>query len=402
MSAARSLAGVIVPIYLARIGFNALDLGLLFSVTALTSGGLTAVVGLLADRFGRKPFLVVFPCFTAGAAVAYLLTRSFTPILVVSALGSLGRGGGAGGGNVGPYAPAQQAMVAAAVPAQHRSAAFGLIAFCSAIGALLGGLLAGVPDLALHLGLHGLSAYQPAFILLAGLSVITSLLALPLRDQQAASARRGSFIRLPRRSLPLLLRLSLTNSVNGFATGAFGPFITYWFYVRFHAGPGEVGLLYATINIVSAAPNLAAAGIARRLGLVRTVVFVRAIASVLLIAMVLMPNFLLAGAIYLIRMVAQRIGMPLRQSYVMGLAPEEERASVAGLSNLPSQVTSAASPPLSGYLFEHVSLAAPFALGGVLQLVNAALYYAFFRKLPPPEELERERAARRRESKIAD
>ena len=404
MSGARALAGVIVPIYLARIGFSAVDLGLLFAVTALTSGVLTALVGLLADRYGRKPFLILFPLLTAGAGIAYLFTRAFAPIVIVSALGSLGRGSGAGGGNVGPYAPAQQAMIAASVPAKHRSAAFGLIAFCSAIGALFGGLLASAPDLAARLGLSGLSAYNPAFVILAGLSVSTSLLALPLHDRapSVTTTRPGRFLTLPRRSLPLLLRLALTNSVNGFAAGTFGPFITYWFYIRYHVGPGEVGLLYAVINIVSAAPNLAAAGIARRLGLVRTVVLVRIIAGALLIAMVLMPSFLLAGLIYLVRMVAQRVGMPLRQSYVMGLAPEEERASVAGLSNLPSQITSAMSPPLSGYLFDHVSLELPFALGGLLQLANGALYYLFFRGMPPPEELERRGEAHRGTSRAAD
>ena len=38
-------------------------------------------------------------------------------------------------------------------------------------------------------------------------------------------------------------------------------------------------------------------------------------------------------------------------------------------------------------MFEHISLALPFMLGGVLQLVTSALYH-FFAHLPPPEEAE--------------
>ncbi len=57
------------------------------------------------------------------------------------------------------------------------------------------------------------------------------------------------------------------------------------------------------------------------------------------------------------------------------------------------QLTSAASPPVAGYLFDHVSLALPFSLGGILQLLSAGLYYAFFHGWLPPEEAERQREA---------
>ncbi len=98
MSIARSMTGVIVPIYLAQLGYSAIDIALLFIVTAVSSGILTAMVGLLADRFGRKPFLIIFPLLTAVAGAVYMVTRNFDLILLFAAVGSLGRGTGAGGG----------------------------------------------------------------------------------------------------------------------------------------------------------------------------------------------------------------------------------------------------------------------------------------------------------------
>lgn len=53
-----------------------------------------------------------------------------------------------------------------------------------------------------------------------------------------------------------------------------------------------------------------------------------------------------------------RIGMSLRQSFVMTAAPTEERSRVAALSQLPVQGVSALAPTLTGYLFDEVSLAA--------------------------------------------
>jgi hypothetical protein len=62
------------------------------------------------------------------------------------------------------------------------------------------------------------------------------------------------------------------------------------------------------------ASTLSAAGLARRWGLVRTVFVVRCAQAVLLVPMVLSPTFWAAGAVYLLRMVAQRVGLPLLPS----------------------------------------------------------------------------------------
>jgi MFS family permease len=394
VSTGRALAGIVTPIYLTKIGYSGVELGVLFAVTAVVSGALTACVGLLADRYGCKPFLLIFPLLTALAAIAYLVTAATLPIFVFSALGTVGRGAGAGGGGVGPYVPAEQALVTATVSHENRSAAFGLFAFVSTIGALLGGLLAGLPDLAGFLGTHGLAIYRPAYYVLFVLCVAAALLAVPLtpwRPTQRPQKRRR--LLLPRRSMPLLLRLAVTNSMNGFAIGAFAPFITLWFHDRYGASTGEIGVLFAVINLLSATPSLFAGRVATRIGLVRTVTLTRLGSALLVIVMVAMPTFLLAGAIYLVRMVLQRLNMPLRQSFMMGVAPEEERASVAGLANLPSQMASATTPALAGYLYDHIAIALPFELGGVLQALNAGLYWFFFRHMLPPEELERRAAA---------
>jgi len=387
MSGTRALAGIIVPIYLALIGFNAVRLGTLFAVTALTSAALTASIGILSDRLGRKVFVVGLPLLTAVAAVAFILSRNLAVIFACAALGSFGRGAGAGGGAVGPYAPAEQAYIADATPSVVRNTVFGRLAFASAVGAVIGNLLAAVPDLAARLGLHGTAAYRPAFLIVGLLALAAGLLAVPITNRKAAPRPSGGRAwNLSRPSRGMLLRLWATNSVNGLAMGFIGPFITYWFYRRYGVGPGTIGVLYTVINLATLASILAAAPVAHRLGLVRTVVIGRTFQALLLIPMVLAPTFWMAGVVYLVRMCAQRIAMPLRQSFVMAMVPSEERGTVAGLSNLPAQATSVMSPTLAGYLFEHVSLALPFEVGALFQLMNTALFYAFFRRVRPPEE----------------
>ncbi len=391
MSAMRALAGVIVPIYLVRIGFGAFRLGELFALVALTSALMSTAVGLLSDQFGRKFFILVIPLLAALAALAFVVTRNVPVLFVMAALGTLGRGAGAGGGgNVGPYQPAEQAYVADATPAIRRNSVFGRLAFSSALGAAVGGQLARAPQLARAFGLRGLAPFRVAFLVMALLALAAVAVAAPIVDQRSARGADGArrrAPRFPRRSRPLLYRLWAANAVNGLAVGLFGPFITYWFYTRFGASAATIGLVYSIINVTSMFSNLSAASLARRLGLIRAVFIGRMVQATLLAAMAVAPTFWIAAGIYLVRMLAARTAMPLRQSYQMALADPEERASVAGLANVPSQGAQVFSQLGAGYIFEHVSLELPFVIGAALQLVNGVLYYVFFRDMPPPEEV---------------
>jgi MFS family permease len=425
MSAGRALAGIVTALYLADRGFTGFGLALVFMVVALSSAVLSTVIGMAADRVGRRPFLIVLPLVTAAAGLVFATVTWIPALVTMAALGSFGRGAGAGAGAIGPYQSAEGALVTDEVPSRWRNTIFGRLAFGSSLGALVGSLLASVA----HRGSGGAAAvavaYRPAFILVASFSLVAGIVALWIREDRHVPDRKGPGrrpvdaatvrsdgppdgvsstatspeepqkrrwwrlrdpIRWPRRSHALLIRLWATNTVNGLAVGMFGPFITYWLYRRFGAGPGAIGVLFAVINVATMPSTLSAAGLARRFGLIRALTTMRLVQAVLIVPMVLSPSFVMAGGFYLLRMIAQRAGLPLRQSYVLAMADPEERATVAALSNLPSQVAMGVSPLLSGYLLDEVSLSLPFELAGALQAVSAAMYWLFFRKSAPHEE----------------
>ena len=391
MSVGRAVSSVVTALYLAQIGFSAVRIGALFVAVTVTSALMSSAIGLLADRWGRRPFLIVVPLIAAGSAVAFATTRITVVLFLAAALGSFGRGSGAGAGNVGPYQPAESALIAETVRADRRAAAFARLSFVSSIGALLGGLAAMVVRSTPHMTpAEATAAYRPAFLIAAVLAALAGLLGLwlrePARRPRTAGERRPR-VRWPRRSWPALWRFWVTNATNGAGIGLFGPFVSYWFFRRYGATPATIGLLFALVNIASLAPTLAASRVARRLGTVRAIVVVRIIGAALLVPMVLAPTFWLAGVVYIARMMVQRIGLPLRQSFTQDMADPQERASVAALSNLPAQGTMAAGQAVGGWLFDQVDLAAPFLMAAVFQLANAVLYWALF-SLRPPRPLE--------------
>ncbi len=381
MSAARTIASVVTALYLAADGFSAVEIGLLFLCVGVATAGMATGIGMLSDRVGRKPFLIAVPLLAALAAAVYATTGSPALLFVAAALGSFGRGAGAGGGSVGPYQPAESALVAETVPASARASAFSRLMFFSLLGALAGGLLAALAGNARDLSAAAaVGAYRPAFVSASVLAAMAGLLAFWLREPRASrpAITGAGRIRLPRRSWPALWRLSITNAVNGLAMGVIGPFMSYWLYRRYGASAASIGFLFAIVNLGSLVSTLTAAPIARRLGTVRAIVTVRVVSGALLVPMALAPAFWMAGAIYFVRMVAQRVGIPLRQSFVQDLADPSERASVAGLSALPAQATMAGSQVLAGYLFQEVALAAPFMVAAATQFVTAVMYVGFF------------------------
>ncbi len=386
MSVARAVSSIVTALYLADIGFSGLEIGALFVGVTVFSALVSTAVGLLADRRGRKPFLVVVPLVTAASAVAYAETRITALLFAAAALGSFGRGSGAGAGNVGPYQPAESALVADSTASDHRAAAFGRIAFASTVGALVGGLLAGLVHTSRHMGAAAATAaFRPAYLLAAALAVVAGVVAMfveePSQSPVGAGARPG--FRWPRRSWPALWRFWVTNAVNGAGIGLFGPFISYWLYRRYSATPGAIGVLFSVVNLGSLASTLAAARIARFIGTVRAITTVRALGGVLLVPMVVAPTFWLAGLVYLARMMVQRVGLPLRLSFTQDMAHPDERASFAALASLPAQATMAGSQAFAGYLFDDVSLTAPFELAAAFQVLNAILYTVLFSRRPP-------------------
>lgn len=399
MSVSRALLAVVTSLYLAAVGFSGLELGLLFVVVTLASAVASSGIGLLSDRLGRKPFLVAVPLLSSVATGAFAFATSPPLLFCLAALGTFGRGAGAGGGNVGPYQPAESALVAESVAQERRTSAFGLLAFNSTLGGLLGGLLAGLVRHGGHPGLKAATRaaaaadFRPAFLAACALSAAAGLLALALcesRPSLAAThspnrnrARRRGGLRFPSRSWPALWRLWVSNGTNGMAIGLFAPFLSYWLYRRYGADARSIGLLFALVNAASLGSTLVAASVGRRLGTVRAISAVRLLGGILLVPMVLAPSFWVAGGIYLVRMIAQRVGLPLRQSFTQELAHPEERSSVAALSVLPSQATMVAGQTLAGYLFDEASLSLPFELAAAFQVANAVAYLALFSWRPP-------------------
>ncbi len=379
---------ITVPIYLVSLGYSAVRMGAVFTAGSLGSMALTAIVGLAADRVGRKPLLVLLGVLTGASGLIFALAPGFGTLLFAAAIGTIGRGGGAGSsGSFGPYFPAEQALIAEHAGDERRTSAFGAVSLVGVLASSAGALVATTPSL-LHraFGTEVMTGERALFLLTMVIGVAMAIVVIPVSELPRTQRKPGA-PRLGEATRRMLPRFMITNATNGIAVGMLGPVLVYWFHVRYGATPAELGALYFLANIVAAPSNLLAPAFARRLGAVSAVVTARSLAVLLLAAMAVAPRFWLAGLLLLFRTQVNAISGPIRQSFLMGVVDEEDRSTAAGFSNLPLQALSSAGPTVAGQLMQSLALSLPLFVAASLQAVNTALYYAFFRKVRPPEEL---------------
>lgn len=391
-SLAQGYLSIIVPLYLVRVGYDTVRIGVLLTAAAAGGAGLTALVGFAADRWGRKPMLVVLGLTSTGGAIVFALTTQYMALVVAAAVGAIGLGGGAAsGGGFGPYYPAEQALVAEHAGDAKRTTVFAGLSLVGVLAASVGAALASVPRLTVLAGWGTrLDGYHFLFWLTALVGLATAAVVLPVRETSLAQspAPRASAAPLSPRTRGLLLRFAITNAVNGMAIGFLGPILALWFHLRYGVDAATIGSLYLIINLAAVVSYVGVPWVTRRLGgVVRTVVTVRLASAALLGVIPLMPTFALAGAAYLVRMLANAVSVPVRQSYVMGIVDPAERSRMAALSNLPARMFALAGPTLAGLMLGTWWIGVPLELASGLQLAYAGLYWRFFHHVHPPEEV---------------
>ncbi len=385
-----AIISIVLPLIVAHRGYGAGAAGFIFTAASAGAAVLLFSAGFVGDRIGRKPVLVALAALAAITTIGFGLADSYALLVAFAFFGALARGGGAGsGGAWGPFAPVEQPLIAEVVPRATRASVLGQLSFVGVLAGALGSLAAALPD-ALR-GEMPMHAAEVLTMVLAGvMQLAAGVLVLGVREAPLPPRRPEQTYQLSTRAKAAIWRLSLTNALNGLGVGFLGPFLTYWLEVRYHVGAASLAGLYTLANLVTALPYLGAARLARRLGSVRAILWTRLVGAFFTACLPLAPTFALAGLVYILRMMFQTVANPIRQSFVLDLVPAEERGRLNAASSVPSQVTTAVSPTVGGYLMQTLGLVGlPLELAALFQAANAVLFNAFFRHAGDPATMDR-------------
>lgn len=366
---------ILLPVYLLALGFGAWEVGLLSTATLLGSALATLAVGTLGHRFPHRRLLLAAALLMAATGLAFANLSAFWPLLLVAFVGTLNPSSG----DVSVFLPLEHARLAEAAEGDARTRLFARYSFVGALCAATGALAAAVPDWLVTLEFERLTALRLMFGLygITGLSVWWLYLRLPEPPPHERPAAPAPLTE----SRGIVIRLAALFSVDAFAGGlVLNSLLSLWLFERFGVSVAAAGAFFFWAGLLTAASQLAAPWVARRIGLLNTMVFTHIPASLCLILAALAPNLTLALGLLLLRAFLSQMDVPTRAAFVMAVVTPPERAAAASFTAVPRSLAAALSPSLGGALFAAGLLAAPLVLCGVLKIsYDLALLAAFKR-----------------------
>ncbi|MER9125071.1 MFS transporter [Mesorhizobium sp. M0959] len=376
------LVSILLPAYLATLGFDAFEIGTLSTATLAGSAVLTLAVGIVAHRFSRRALLTAAAVLMIATGVVFAVVHDFWPLLLIAFVGTLNPSSG----DVSVFLPLEHAQLAQSVTDRDRTALFARYSLIGSFAGAVGALAAGAPDfLRDAIGLEMKQALQAAFLFYASLGLAAVLLYRRL-PSDAPDAGKVSAQPL-RRSRSIVLSLAALFSLDAFAGGfVVQSLLALWLFQRFGLSLAATGAIFFWTGVLSAASYLVAVRISQQIGLINTMVFTHLPSSLCLVLIPFMPSVAPAIVLLLIRSALSQMDVPTRTSYVMAVVTPEERAAAASITAVPRSLAAAASPVLAGALLAVSSFGWPLIIAGGLKIIYDLLLLATFRSVRPPEE----------------
>jgi len=353
-----------------------------FAASVIMVMGITMVIvsvpiGILADRYGRRKFLIIGNLLASLTLTMFSLTTNAV-LLFVAAIVE--------GTTEAAFAAAGMALLAEKSGTTSRTPAFSLSSFLSNIAWGIGGFAIAVVVVFQSFGLSSRESHVLLYFVVAALSVATTPLLLRVSESRTSETAKSVGQFLPRKSRSILLRYAVTSALIALGAGLFVPLMTLWFSLAYGVSDALSGPIIGVSGLLIAVTSLAAPFLARRLGLVRAVVVTQLFSTVFMISVPLSPTFAVAAEIYTVRSFLMNLSNPLISSMIMGLVTEDERGAASGLNAAIWKFPNSISTGIGGAMMQVGLLALPFYLAAALYVASISLFWFFFHRTVLPEE----------------
>lgn len=161
---------VILSIYLAIIGFNGVQVGLILSTSLINGILFNLIASYYADKFGRRNLLIIYSLLMFFSGIIFLVTDNYTALIVAAFVGTIN----VTGSETSAFLSIEQAILPRTIKdLKKRNMLFAIYNMAGTLAMSAGILLSGLPTV-IQQYVHGLSLVESMKILF----LIYSLLGL--------------------------------------------------------------------------------------------------------------------------------------------------------------------------------------------------------------------------------
>jgi MFS family permease len=376
-----TIATLNVNYYAHSLGYQPDFIGLLSAVPAIGALICAVPVGILADRMGRKPVLIVSailtPLFLAGiglgTAPLWLLACAFLQGAVSTA-----------------YWVTNLPLLTESTTEQQRVGVFALNSFLllgvGALGNLLGGAIPEFVASILHVSPASTVPLRYG-VLAAALSTFVFGLPLwflhePKRQRETASrSNTSTALKLKEKlPIPLFAKLLIPDLLFTMGEGAVVALIQLYFILRFFLLPGPLGIIFTISGLAGGIFSLTAPLFVKRWGKLRIITTVMYLSAPLMILIGFAPTLWLAVAGEYTRSFMRTLIEPVYAAFAMEQVSDRYRATLSGFYSVTWSIGFSIGPTAAGWLQTNVNLSTSFVFGAICLTLSSSLLLLFFSK----------------------
>ena len=353
-------------------------MGIVITLMGVSTFVASIFLGVAADVYGRK-MLLVGGNVLASFIIAFFAVTTDPLLLLIAAILE--------GISEAAILTSSSALLADKTDNEKRTTVFSLYGFAQSIAFGLGSFA--VPALLIFelFGFTNKESHMLLYILIAILSLISTLLMIKVTESKRLKKSRTSYLDLfPRKSKNVLLKYTLSSAVLAFGAGMVVPLMTLWFHLQYGISDAISAPILAVSSMLIALATLISPFLAKKFGLIKAIVVTQIVSTFFMLLTPLSPDYALAGFVYSIRALLMNMASPLSQSMIMGLVAEDERGAASGISGALWRLPNALSTFIGAWLMGLGLLAEPFFIAGLLYVVSIILFWHYFGKVKMPEE----------------
>jgi len=402
-----SLSALTLNYYVHSLGYQPDFIGVFSAMPAIGALISAVPVGLLADRLGRKPVLLLSalltPLFLAACA---LVTSPFLMLFCACMQGVVSTA----------YWVTNLPLLTESTTERQRVGVFALNSFLllgiGSLGSLLGGAIPELMSSILHVSAASTMALRYGVFAAALFTFVFGLPLWFLQEPKRTAANSAidkttqkvleesvrnsgplaeAVLQEKHERLPvaLFVKLLLPDLLFTMGEGAVVALMQLFFILRFNLLPGPLGIIFTISGLAGGVFSLTAPLFVKRWSKLRVVTTVQYLTAPLMILIGFAPTLPLAIAGEYTRSFMRTLIEPIYAAFAMEQVTDRHRSTLSGFYSITWSVGFSIGPAIGGWLQSNVSLPTSFIFGAICLTVSASLLLLFFgTQLKRPRSIE--------------